>query len=169
MEVIFHEVLKNPPTKWILERKKIKLDENFQVVPDDTYYLTANLFYDGTHWAIKSKIMRFAKEWIVEHLRVIPELEKCRIHLTYHHHKDGFDLDNKLYFWAKVLLDILKTPSEKQLENAKEYGNEIITTNTLKDDTVRYVDGINMEYKRGATALEIKITGRRQDVQTALF
>lgn len=169
MEEIFHKVLRYPPTKWVNVRKKIKIDKDGNLKKEDTYYLTANLFYDGTHWAIKNKIMKFAKEWIVWQIKEVPELEKCRIKLVYHHPTDTFDLDNKLYFWVKVILDIMKTPSQKQILNAEEFKNPIITINSLKDDTVRFIDQIYMEYERGPAALELQITGRRASVQSSLF
>lgn len=137
--------------------------------PDNVYYLTANLFYDGTHWAVKNKIMKFVKEWLLPHIQEIPKLEKAEICLTYYHTSEGFDLDNKLYFWVKVLLDIMKTPTSAQILKSQEYNNEIITINSLKDDSVRFVPKINMAFERGQTALEIKITGRLANVQETLF
>jgi hypothetical protein len=169
MEVIFHKTLPDPPTKWVYERKKVKINKRGELVGDTTHYLTANLFYGDVHWVTRNTVVKFAKEWLVQFLTDIPELEKCQIEITYHHTSDGFDLDNKLYFWVKILLDILKTPSSRQEAKAIDYDNEIISIKCLKDDTVQYVDRINMDFKRGATALEIKIIGRKSAVQETLF
>jgi hypothetical protein len=168
-EVLFHEVIKDPPTKYVFVQKKIKLDKNGQIKKDAVYYLTANLFYDGTHWAIKNKVVSFAKDWIIWHLKKVPKIEKCRIEITYHHPTDTFDLDNKVYFWIKIILDLLKTPTSAQIIKAQEYNNPIKTLSVLDDDTVRFVDGIDMKYKRGESAIELKIIGRHKQEQQSLF
>lgn len=170
MEKIYHIVISDPPTKYTIKKKRAKLDKKGQpYLPESVHYLTANLFYDGTHWMIKSEIINYVKSWILPFLYQMPKIEKCRIKFIYHHNTDTFDLDNKAYFWVKVLLDIMKTPSTKQVMRSKNYSNGIKTVNALKDDTVRYVDGINMKYKKGTPALEIIIYGRKLDEQVELF
>lgn len=168
-ELLFHKIIKEPLTKYVHVYKRPKTDNKGQIVTKKDYYLTANLFYDGTHWAIKSKIMNYVKQWFILYLKGIPKIEKCNIEITYHNKSDGFDLDNKVYFWTKVLLDIMKIPTSKQIINSQKYANKIYTINSLKDDTVRYVDEILMKYKKGATAIEIKIYGRKLDEQQQLF
>jgi len=39
----------------------------------------------------------------------------------------------------------------------------------LDDDTVIFVDGIDMKYKRGESAIELKIIGRHKQEQQSLF
>lgn len=169
MDTIYHVTISDPPTKYIIENKKKKVDKKGEIKKDAVYYLTANLFYDGTHWAIKSKVVNFAKDWIIWFLKDMPKIQKCDIEITYHHPTDTFDLDNKVYFWIKIILDLMKTPTSGQIKNAEKYSNDIKTIRTLPDDTVRFVDGINMRYKKGAPAIEIKINGRKQEEQTQLF
>jgi hypothetical protein len=168
-DILFHEMFRDPPTKYEKINKKIKLDSKGKLIEKDVNYLTANIFYDGTHWAIKSKVVNFAKEWMMQHIQEIPKIEKCKIEITYHFPTDNFDLDNKVYFWTKILLDLMKTPSSKQIINAEKYDNEIKTINVLKDDTVRFVDEINMKYKKGYPAIELKIIGRLEQTQQSLF
>lgn len=168
-EVLFHGVIQDPPTKYVSKIKKPKPDKDGKIKTENVYYLTANLFYDGTHWSIKNKIVNFAKDWVIWFLKTIPKIEKCQIEITYHYPTDGFDLDNKLYFWTKIILDLFKTPSSKQMLLAQKYKNDIKTLRLLDDDTVRFVDKITMEYKKGAPALEIKVIGRKASVQNTLF
>lgn len=168
-DVLFHAVLKDPPVKYVEVRKKIKLDKDGKIKKDNVYYLTANVFYNGTHFIIRSKIVNFAKDWLLWNLKKIPPIEKCKLEIIYHHPTDTFDLDNKAYFWTKMILDLLKTPSSRQIINSQRYSNEIKSLGVLKDDTVRYVDEIKMKYVRGESALEIKLTGRAENKQGNLF
>lgn len=170
MEQLFHIIIPNPPTKHTKKNVKIKLDAVGKVVPETTYYFTANLFYStDIHWATLQKIVGIAKSWVYKYLQEVPKLEKARIKITYHYPTDGFDLDNKAYFWTKIILDILKTPTSKQILRAEKFDNKIITVEAIPDDTVRYIDGIKLRYKKGAPALEIKIKGRKKDIQQTLF
>ena len=168
-ELLFHVIINDPITKYVKANKKIKLDKKNRIIKEEVYYLTANIFYDGTHWAIKSKVVNYAKDWIIWFLKDIPKIEKCKLEITYHHNTDSFDLDNKVYFWAKIILDLMKTPTSKQIIKANEYNNPIKTLSVLKDDTVKYVDDIHMKYLRGSPAIEIRITGRREVKQEQLF
>lgn len=169
MDTIYHVTISDPPTQYIVVNKRKKRDKEGKIIKDKVHYLTANIFYSGVHWQTQSIIVNFAKDWIMWFLKEMPKIQKCNIEITYHHPTDTFDLDNKCYFWIKIILDLMKTPTSTQILKALEYNNPIKTIRTLPDDTVRFVDGINMRYKKGAPAIEIKINGRKQEEQTQLF
>lgn len=170
MEVIFHKVLPDPPYKYVNERKRIKINSKGEIVGDTIVYLTLNMFYGAEiHWSLRNKVVKWCKEWLLPYISDIPKLEKCKIKIIYHHNKDTWDLDNKAFFWNKILQDILKTPTSKQEAKALEYENEIITINSIPDDTVRFINDIHVKYKVGSPALEIKIKGRKAAIQGTLF
>lgn len=169
-EVIFHAVFPDPPAYYDKKNHKIKCDDKGRVIEFDRHYLTANLWYSSDmHFSLKYKIIDFAKAWLMPHMAEIPKIEKCRIVVTYHHPSDAFDLDNKVYFWAKLILDIMKTPTSKQIIQAQKYDREIFTINSLIDDKVKFMNGINMKYKTGPAAIELKIKGRLESTQQSLF
>lgn len=169
METLFHVVIKDPPTKYVMPNKKQKLDNDGQVKKDGVVYLTANAFYGGLHFAVRNKIVNYAKDWIFYFLTKMPKIQKCQIEITYHHTTDTFDLDNKVYFWTKIILDLMKTPTSKQIIQAAKYKNTIKSLNVLDDDNVKFIDKITMAYTKGESAIEIKITGTLKEEQQTLF
>jgi hypothetical protein len=143
--------------KWTGERKMKKV----------VYYLTANLFFDRNVWVvheIKSAVKRHIKPYFDN----IPKLEKMQLDIIFSRQTQTYDLDN-MYFWEKVILDLLKTPTSKQLLNAYKRGNDIITCEVLKDDTVQYVDKINKSFVLGKNEIIIKIYGRKLNEQVKLI
>lgn len=169
MELLHEIIIENPPKKYTKKNKKIKLDTKGRVIPETHFYLTANVFYDGTHWALKNWVIGKAKRFLFDHLKGIPKMEKMRLEITYCDMTDTFDLDNKAYFWTKCILDILKTPTSDQILRARDFNNEILTVEAIHDDTVRYVDSILMQYRKDSPAIELKIFGRLAATQQSLF
>ena len=117
---------------------------HFYVVGNKKHYLTANIFYGGVHWAIRSKIVDYAKAELLQYISAIPPLKDFPIHIEvgYHSSKKTFDIDNKAYFWAKVFIDLIKT---------KKF---------VPDDNVRFISSIKMIHyplKGGNDMLEITI------------
>ena len=169
MELIKEIIIDNPPTKWSLVYKKPKSYKDGKPVLKQDFYLTANLFYsDRTSYHIISNIIQDCKLFLKSKIGKLPELEKMRLEVEYHHTKD-IDLDNKNYFWCKLFLDILKKPTEKQLENAKKRNKVIVTTNTIYDDTTKYIDEISMKYKKGEHKLIFRIFGIVKQPEIDLF
>lgn len=170
MDLIKEIIINNPPTKYV-DRAKFKIDEETGKLKETTYYLTANLFYSGTHYHILSKITKNVKLFLLQILEKekVPDLDKLRLEVIYQKPEQHFDLDNKAYFWVKMLLDVLKTPSSRQIKNANKKGRTIITTNTIKDDTVKYVDEIVMRYKTGPHSLIFRFYGKLKTEELDLF
>jgi len=168
MDLIKEIEILDPPTKFI-DRKKTKIDPKTGKLKEDVYYLTANLFYSVVSYFMRYKIVNEIKAYLMPHLADVPKLEKMRIHLIYFKPQDTFDLDNKGYFWLKMMLDLFKTPSNRQIKNANLKGKEIKTLNVLKDDTVRYIDDIRMSYERGSHKMVIKIYGVLKQDELKLF
>lgn len=169
MEQILHITIGDPPTKFIIPNKKGKLDKDGEVKKDTVIYLSNNVFYGGVHFSVRNKVVDYFKDWMFPFMQGMPKLDRCTIEITYHQPTDMFDLDNKVGFIAKILLDVLKTPSSKQIITAQKYKRSIVTLNVLPDDSVRYVDEIVMRYKKGASAIEIKICGIKNNDQGNLF
>lgn len=168
MDLIKEIIIMDPPTKYI-DRKKTKIDPKTGKLKEDVYYLTANLFYSVLSYFMRYKIVNVIKAYLMPLLAGVPKLEKMRIHLIYYKPQDTFDLDNKGYFWIKMMLDLFKTPSNRQIKNANLKGKEIKTLNVLKDDTVRYIDDIRMSYERGPHRMVIKIYGILKKDELTLF
>jgi hypothetical protein len=164
-EVLAHLKLLDPPSKYFKKHKKPKYDDDKgKLILGKDYYLTNNIFFGNSiHWSTQYEIINFAKDWLYLRLLDLPKIVKCRIDIVYHHPTDNWDLDNKGAFWLKMILDILKTPTEKQHAKAKRYNSYIKTVNCIPDDTVRYVTGYSVEYNKGVHCLEIKITGFLDD------
>lgn len=165
MELIKEIILREPPTKWTLNYKKEKFNSKGEKVTKQDFYLTANLFYaDRTSYHITSKIIQECKEYLRYNIKYLPELDKCRLEIEYRHTKE-IDLDNKGYFWLKLLLDIMKIPTKRQLDNAALKKKEIITLNCIYDDTTKYIDDIRMKFERGEHCMIIRIYGRLKPQQ----
>lgn len=163
-------VILDPPTKYSLVYKKEKYDSNGKLITHQDFYLTGNLFYsDRSSFHITSKIIQESKEYLLPYLKGLPELEKMRLEFEYQSMKD-IDLDNKANYWIKLLLDILKTPTQKQVNRALAYKKPIITTNTIADDNTKCIDGIKLNFEKGEHKMVFRIYGRMKSEQkTILF
>lgn len=149
-----------------LKKKKKSLEVGHDVF--DKYYLTSNLFFNNnTSYHIISKIVQDCKLWLLPHLKGLPELEKMSLEIEINRTKH-IDLDNVSYFWKKLFLDILKTPSQRQISNSIQKNRQIITTRTIEDDTTKFVIEFTDKFKRGPNALIFRIYGKVKDEQTEL-
>lgn len=166
MELIKEIKIKSPPTFYKIKRKRDSERLGEEVF--DKYYLTANLFFNNnTSFFVISKIVLECKKYLVENIGYLPELEKMSLDVEYHSIK-AIDLDNRCYFWCKLMLDILKTPTSKQILKANEKRREIVTMNVLKDDTTDYIDSISFKHKKGEPYLIFRIYGRVKSEQKEL-
>ncbi len=98
-----------------------------------TYYLTANLFYSSVHYAVRKQVVDKAKLFLKPYLMDCPKLGKnISISIGYQSpKKTKFDLDNKAFFWQKVICDLLQTMGK------------------IEDDNVDYIRQIHYFYKKG--------------------
>lgn len=161
-------VIPNPPHKWTLVYKKEKFDGNGKLVTHQDFYLTANLFYsDRSSFHITSKIIYETKEYLLPFLKGLPELEKMKTEMVMYNKKD-VDLDNRWFFFYKLILDILKTPTQKQIDRALKYKKPIITTNTVYDDNTKYVGGFKCDFEKGENKIVFRIFGRLKSHQKEL-
>jgi len=166
MELIKEIVYLDPPTKWTLAYKKEKFDTKGKLVTHQDFYLTANLFYsDRTSYHLTSKIVYDCKLFLFEKMKGIPNLQKIRVDFEYYHTKH-IDIDNKHYFWFKLFMDILKTPTHKQVLKQK---NQIITTNTIEDDNTKFLTEYNAKFFLGEHKMVFKIYGEIKNEQQTLF
>lgn len=160
-------VIIDPPTHYDVFYKNQKFDKNGKQIKYIRYYLTGNLFYSdsGSIFTIR-KIVYETKEFLYPHLKGIPELEKMRLEFEYHGLKD-IDLDNKANFWIKLVLDILKTPTSRQLLRAanEKKPKPIITTNSIADDNTKCIDDITLKFKKSDHKMIFRIYGRTKSEQ----
>ena len=159
----------DPPTKYIVKAKH-KVNEKTGKLKTDTYYLTQNLFFgnNSVHYMVGYKIINFCKDFLMLHIRGVPKLLRCRIHLDYYRMDTSWDLDNKAFFWIKLVQDILKTPSNNQLIKAQYRGKKIQSLLVLREDTVKEIDELRVKYIYGEHKMVIKIYGVLEDVQSEL-
>jgi hypothetical protein len=161
-------IILEPKTKWTLDYKKPKYDSKGKLISKMDFYLTGNLFYsDRTSFHITSKIIQESKEFLYPYLKGLPELEKMRLEFEYHK-TSHIDLDNKFSYWGKILLDILKTPSARQVTNANNRNKPIITTNTIMDDNTKCIDSISLKFIHGEHKMIFRIYGRVKTEQKEL-
>lgn len=111
------------------------------------YYLTANIFYSNIHYMIRQKIVKYCKEIIhytilEKQIELNPIEGEISIEITFFEEKNPkWDLDNRGYFWMKIIGDYLT--SQKIIE----------------DDNVKKIRSIKLKYKEvnEEEKLEIKI------------
>tara|TARA_R100000908_G_C3745414_1_gene140885 strand:- start:1248 stop:1643 length:396 start_codon:yes stop_codon:yes gene_type:complete len=106
-----------------------------------TYYLTANLFYSTVHYQVRKQVVDKAKQFLKPYLKDCPKLGKnLSISIGYQHDKKTyFDLDNKAFFWQKVLLDLLKRMDK------------------IEDDNVKIIQQIHYFYQEGEPKLILQV------------
>jgi hypothetical protein len=157
------------PTKYdkLKKRESKKLGEKVY----QTYYLTYNLiFSDKVHFTTVNEIMTACKELLKMHFNDLPEMDKMQFELIYRSPTSNFDLDNKAAFWSKVFLDVLKTPTPKQIAKAARYKNLIVSLDKMVDDNVKYMNGYVHKYEKGPLSMTINVYGREKaGNQTELF
>jgi hypothetical protein len=159
--------IENPITYFFMGKKNPK-----------KHYLTNNLFYDGRmHFATRNKLVKLTKEYLKEQIQIweqkngaIPKLEKMKLRVIVCRKNTNYDLDNKGGFWMKVFFDLMKTPTQKQIEKAKQYRNEIITMSIIYDDSAKYIDEYSCKHIPGGNYIEFQIEGLKQaSTQNLLF
>lgn len=163
MELIKEIIIDSPPTFYQI--KKVKKSKELGEDVYDKYYLTANLFYiQNVSYHIVSKITYEVKGFLLQKMGRIPKLEKMTLEIEVHR-TTHFDLDNVSYFWKKLFLDVLKTPTPRQIANAKKRNKDIVTLEVLDDDNTKCVIEINEKYVYGSPKLVFRIYGRVKDNQ----
>ena len=153
-------IIEDPPIKFVKFNKRKQAPI--------TYYLTGNLFFNRDVWIVNS-IIKECKRYLYPYFKDLPKLDKMELDILFERNTTQWDLDNKGYFWEKILFDILKTPSPKQLKNAYLKGNDIISVNVLHDDTVKYVTSINKRFEKGGNRIHFNFTGRLLEEQKKLL
>lgn len=158
-------IIRDPPTKYVIPYKNPKFDKDGKLIKEQVFYLTSNLFYNNnTSYHIISKIITETKRFLYGHMKGIPPLELMSLEIVYKSVKD-IDLDNKAYFWRKLFMDILKTPTSRQMLNANKKSKDIITTNTIPDDNTKHVRRYTEDFEYGEHTLIFRIYGRVQSTQ----
>jgi len=159
-------IIVNPPTFYQI--KKVKKSKEAGVDIFDKHYLTANLFYiQNVNYHTISKITYSCKQFLFDQIKMLPELEKMSLEIEYHHIKH-IDLDNKVYFWKKLLLDILKKPTKRQIDNAIKNKKPIITLNVIDDDDTKCFDSCTEKFVFSEHKMIFRIYGRVKSEQKEL-
>ena len=123
----FDKVIDNPISSVTIGKKK--------------HYLSGNLFYSNVHFAVRSKVVGTVKKFFFPFFVDCPKFTTpIGVSLTFQR-IDGrkFDLDNKLYFYYKVLADLL------------------VKMEKIPDDDVSVVQQIIFNYRKGEPKLIVKI------------
>jgi hypothetical protein len=128
--MIYRKEIPEPIDKVVLGKNK-----------KSTHYLTANLFYSSVHFAVRKQVVDKAKEFLKPFLMDCPKLGK-RISVSIGYQslkKTKFDLDNKAFFWQKIICDLLQS------------------MNKLDDDNVDYIRQIHYFYQKGESKIIFQI------------
>lgn len=166
--VLIKEItIENPPTFYQIKNSKeskLKGEDVFT-----KYYLTSNLFVNNTlSYHITTKIIQECKMFLRDKINYISPMEKINVEIEVSASKD-IDLDGRAFFWRKLMHDILKTPTSRQVENSKKRKNEIITLNAIYDDSTKYGFDVNLDYfNLGENILTFRIYGRAKSEQKSL-
>lgn len=172
--IIFPE----PPTYYdiVAKEKKVVIEDKRTgkkrlELKKDRHYLTANLYYAQVHFSVRSKVINYAKDYILLWLPILPKLRKCRLKFIYYRpkNKTSWDLDNKLSFWAKAFIDVLKVPSPKEIKKSKDKNYKIKTISVIQDDSVKYIDEIIFRYREGPEKLVVELYAITLEEQQTLF
>tara|TARA_R100000005_G_C4853579_1_gene118674 strand:+ start:102 stop:503 length:402 start_codon:yes stop_codon:yes gene_type:complete len=117
--------------------EKVELGKNKK----STYYLTANLFYSSTHYQVRKQVVDEAKAFIAPFIIDCPKMEgPLSISIGYQSMKNtNFDLDNKAFFWQKIILDLLQRHKK------------------IDDDNVKIIQQIHYFYKKGEPSIILQI------------
>jgi|GEM_PF-1639843 len=117
--------------------EKVELGKNKK----STYYLTANLFYSSVHYQVRKQVVDAAKQFLLPHLQDCPVLgSNLSISIGYQSDKNNhFDLDNKAFFWQKVLCDLLKRMGK------------------IEDDNVHHIQQIHYFFQKGEPNIIIQV------------
>ena len=130
MSVLYRKDIPNPIEKVELGKKK-----------KSTYYLTANLFYSSTHYQVRKQVVDEAKAFVAPYIKDCPVLGKdLSISIGYQSNKNNnFDLDNKAFFWQKVIVDLLQRHGK------------------IEDDSVKFIQQIHYFYRRGDALITLQV------------
>jgi hypothetical protein len=109
------------------------------------YLLTANIFYSGINHYVRSTIIKRYKDFLYTYLSSIPKINKLCIELDFYDNAQRFDLDNKGFFWEKLILDCLRKDSK-----------------VIKNDTVKYCDEIKKRFFLGDNKLIISLYEKKE-------
>lgn len=168
LDLIKEIKIMSPPTKYTVRYKKPKFDKHGKLITHTDYYLTANLFFNNkTSVFIISKIVDETKRFLLPYMKGLPEIEKMRLEIIYRKTTD-IDIDNVGFFWRKLFMDILKTPTSRQLLNANKKGKDIITSSTITDDNTKCVLGHKEDFEYGEHCVIFRIYGRVKSTQEEL-
>jgi len=168
MELIKEITIHAPPTKYVQKLKRPKFDSKGKLVTENVHYLTSNLFFNNNlSYFITNKIIDWCKDFLYPYFKGLPALEKANLVIEYYKPTD-IDLDNVCFFYHKLIMDILKTPTPKQLISASKKSKNIITTNTIKDDDTKVSNVIHWEFFYGEPKMVVKIYGRVKDEQVKM-
>ena len=128
--MLYRKEIPTPLEKVVLGKNKTR-----------THYLTANLFYSSNHYQVRKQVVDKAKAFLRPFLEDCPELGKgSSISIGYQSNKNThFDLDNKAFFWQKVLLDLLKRMGK------------------IEDDNVKYVQQIHYFFQEGEPKIILQV------------
>ena len=130
MSILYRKEIPEPIEK--VELGKVKKSK---------YYLTANLFYSSVHYAVRKQVVDEAKAFIAPFIIDCPVLEApLSVSIGYQSMKNtNFDLDNKAFFWQKIILDLLQRHKK------------------IVDDNVKVIQQIHYFYKKGDPSIILQI------------
>ena len=168
MKLIKEVIINDPPTKYVTYSKR-EIDPKTGKFKKNVIYLTANIFYANVNYWTKNKIVDEIKGYLMPYFKDMPELTKMRLEFVYSRNTENWDIDNKGYFWVKILLDLFKIPSSRQIINARKRNKIIKTLNILQDDTVKYFEGFSADFVKGKHQLIFRIYGIEKIKQEKLF
>tara|TARA_B110000285_G_C15097362_1_gene602879 strand:+ start:337 stop:732 length:396 start_codon:yes stop_codon:yes gene_type:complete len=128
--MIYRKEIPEPIEKVVLGKNK-----------KSTHYLTANLFYSSVHFSVRKQVVDKAKQFLKPYLMDCPKLGKgISVSVGYQSlKKTKFDLDNKAFFWQKIICDLLQS------------------MNKLEDDNIDYIRQIHYFYQKGESKIIFQI------------
>jgi len=122
-----------------------KVSKKTGKVSEKRSYTSANVFFGGVHFKVREKIVTTCKTFLYPYLKDCPVLSDPPYSLVLQYcRKEPIDVDNKCYFWNKLIQDILAPgPTAKQNDLI---ASQIRLVRKLENDNSRYIDCLGWEY-----------------------
>lgn len=113
-------------------------------ISEKRLYTSANVFFGGVHFKVREKIVYACKAFLYPYLKDCPKLNNPPYSLVLQYcRKEPIDVDNKCYFWNKLIQDILSPNSNISNKMIKD---QVQVEKKLENDNSKYIDCLGWEY-----------------------
>jgi len=158
----------DPPSYYQQNYKRVKFTKGGKLVEYIRHHFSANLFFSQSLSPFTLRqIVYDQKKYLYQNMRGLPKLEKAMVEFEYYRPTD-LDLDNKFFFWIKLFLDVLKTPTDRQKLSAEKYKKPVVTVNCVDDDNTKCIKKGSYKFDKGEHKMVFRLYGKLKAEQKEL-